>query len=198
MNTRALPFYVSDHDAPAKRAILKAALDLFASRGIDGVNIREIAVNAGCTNPAMFRHFESKEALGFTLFEACYRRLASGLVAGSKRDEPTLRSGLDACLQMIETSPDAVHFVLENLRRYWRDVPADLRKNSLVATMRNLIVAQQKAGALRASVNPRLATMLVLGTLAQIARMSHFGELPKPATAMADELWDLMSHGIGA
>jgi hypothetical protein len=42
-----------------------------------------------------------------------------------------------------EASPDAVHFVLENLRRYWRDVPADLRKTSLVATMRNLIIVQQ-------------------------------------------------------
>jgi hypothetical protein len=96
-----------------------------------------------------------------------------------------------------EASPDAVHFVLENLRRYWRDAPADLRKTSLVATMRNLIIVQQKAGALRASVDPRLATTLVLGALAQLARMSHFNELPKPAREMADELWDLLSRGIG-
>jgi AcrR family transcriptional regulator len=197
MNDRAVPFYISEHDAPAKRAILTAALDLFASRGIDGVSIREIAVHAGCTNPAMFRHFDSKEALGYALFESCYRRLASGLVAVSKGDQPTLREGLDGCLTMIETSPDAVHFVLENLRRYWRDVPADLRKTSLVATMRNLIILQQKAGMLRASVDPGLATTLVLGVLAQLARMSHFNELSKPAGAMADDLWDLLSRGIG-
>jgi AcrR family transcriptional regulator len=197
MSDESLAFYLSEHDAPAKRAILTAALDLFASRGVDGVNIREIAATAGCTNPAMFRHFDSKEALAYALFESCYRRLASGLVAASKRDQPTLRHGLEACLEMIETSPDAVHFVLENLRRYWRDVPADLRKTSLVATMRSIIIAQQKAGTLRASVDPRLATTLVLGTLAQLARMSHFNELQRPASSMADDIWDLITRGIG-
>ena len=197
MSDDSLAFYLSDDDAPAKRAILTAALDLFASRGIDGVNIREIAATAGCTNPAMFRHFESKEALAYALFESCYRRLASGLVAASKREQPTLRHGVEACLEMMETSPAAVHFVLENLRRYWRDVPSDLRKNSLVATMRSIITAQQKAGILRASVDPRLATTLVLGTLAQLARMSHFNELQKPAGAMADDIWDLITRGLG-
>jgi AcrR family transcriptional regulator len=188
---------VSEDDAPAKRAILTAALELFASRGLDGVSIRDIAVRARCTNPAMFRHFEGKEALGYALFESCYRRFAAALAAAANRDPPTLRQGLDACLQMIETDPDAVHFVLENLRRYWRDVPTDLRKASLVTTMRSLIIAQQRDGTLRASVDPQLATTLVLGTLAQMARLSHFGDLPKPASAMADDLWDLLSRGIG-
>src|SRR5271168_4307440 len=95
------PFYLSEGDAPGKRAILSAALDLFAARGVDGVSIREIASQAGCTNPAMFRHFKSKDALACALFESCYRRLTAGLVLASKRDPPCLREGLDASLRMI-------------------------------------------------------------------------------------------------
>jgi hypothetical protein len=55
-----------------------------------------------------------------------------------------------------------------------------------------------KGGALACISRLRLASTLVLGTLAQIARMAHFDELPKPAIAMVDDLWDLLSRGIGA
>ncbi len=60
-------------DPPAKRSILTAALALFASRGIDGVSIRDIAADSGFSNPAMFKYYKSKEDLARTLFEACYR-----------------------------------------------------------------------------------------------------------------------------
>ncbi|MGQ7451850.1 helix-turn-helix domain-containing protein, partial [Streptococcus suis] len=74
---KQLPFYLSEADPPAKRAIMVAALKLFASRGIDGVTIRDIAKETGYSNPALFRHFKTKDELALLLFEACYRRTAS-------------------------------------------------------------------------------------------------------------------------
>jgi AcrR family transcriptional regulator len=187
------PFFLSETDPPAKRSILAAALDLFATRGVDGVTIRDIAAETGFSNPAMFRHFKSKEDLARSLFESCYRRLALAFNA----PEPGLKAALQRALAIIEDSPQSVHFVLENLRRYWRGLPEDLRANSLLGSMRRLIEAEQSAGRVRLDADVHLASALVLGALGQIARMAHFKELSQSPGALAADLFNLIDHGIG-
>ncbi len=193
MRQKVLPFFLSEGDPPAKRSILLAALELFATRGVDGVTIRDIAAETGFSNPAMFRHFKSKEDLAQSLFEMCYRRLA---VAFIERDA-TLCTVLRRSLNLIGDSPESVHYVLENLRRYWPTLPWDVRANSLLGSMRRLIESEQAAGRVRSNVDPQLASALVLGALSQIARMSHFKELPKPPGDLADDLFALIDRGLG-
>lgn len=43
--------------------ILDAAADLFASQGYDGTSLRQIAQGTGITEPALYNHFASKQAL---------------------------------------------------------------------------------------------------------------------------------------
>jgi AcrR family transcriptional regulator len=197
MKSVPLPFFVSENDPPAKRSIITAALDLFATRGIDGVTIRDIAAATGFSNPAMFRHFKSKEDLARRLFETCYRRLALALRRDAAGRGPDLGEALRLFLELIETSPESVHFVLENLRRYWRDLPKEARSTSLLGSTRRLIEIEQRAGRIRPDVDAQLTSALVLGALAQIARMAHFGELPRPPSKLADDLFNLINRGIG-
>ena len=56
--------------AERREAVLKAALPLFAVRGEHGTTTRELAAAAGVTEPVLYRHFASKEAL----FEAVLAR----------------------------------------------------------------------------------------------------------------------------
>jgi AcrR family transcriptional regulator len=191
---KSLPFFLSESDPPAKQAILTAALELFATRGVDGVTIRDIAAETGFTNPAMFRHFKSKEELAQNLFEVCYRRLAHGFLQPGTTLETVLQHGL----ALIEDSPESVHFVIENLRRYWRTLPVEVRAHSLLGSMRRLIEAEQRGGKLRQDADPNLAAALVLGALGQIARMAHFKELSKPPGALAAGLFNLINRGLGA
>lgn len=44
-----------------KERILKAATELFASKGFDGTSVRDIAEKAGLSVPGMFHYFPSKE-----------------------------------------------------------------------------------------------------------------------------------------
>src|ERR1700742_3580657 len=69
------PFYVSSDDAPAKQKIVVAALDLFVRDGLCETGVRDIAKASGFSNPALFKHFPSKEALAYYLFERCYLEL---------------------------------------------------------------------------------------------------------------------------
>lgn len=46
-----------------KERILEAALDIFSRDGYEGTNIRDIAEAVGIVKSALYRHFESKEAI---------------------------------------------------------------------------------------------------------------------------------------
>src|SRR5215510_737293 len=76
---RAAPAYVSPEDAPAKKRILVEALHLFVRDGLCETSIRDIADASGYTNPALFKHFPSKERLAVHLFEQCYLNLFEAL-----------------------------------------------------------------------------------------------------------------------
>lgn len=183
----------SDLDPPAKRAIVATALRLFATHGVDGVNIRDIAAGAGFTNPALFRHFASKEALAQALFDRCYAALAALLLPDPAL---SLKERLTSIVLLVEAAPEAVHYVLENLRRYWPGLPEAQRELPLPARMRQLIEAEQAVGRIRRDVDPRLAAIILLGALGQVARLAHFDEIPRPATGFAEQLWTLVFRGL--
>jgi AcrR family transcriptional regulator len=55
--------------AQTRKALLDAAAELFATRGIDGASIDAIAEAAGRTSGAIYDHFGGKEGLLFALLE---------------------------------------------------------------------------------------------------------------------------------
>jgi AcrR family transcriptional regulator len=105
-------------DSPAVRASLAAALALFTRNGIDATTIRDIAGKSGYTNPAIFKHFDSKEALALCLFERCYRWIANALLAA---DDPNADARTrilavgDCALRLMDEDIEAVLCVQENL-----------------------------------------------------------------------------------
>jgi AcrR family transcriptional regulator len=65
----------------ARAKVERAALELFAARGVDGASIAEIASAAGVSQGALYRHYRSKEELASTLFAVAYRRTGAELDA---------------------------------------------------------------------------------------------------------------------
>src|SRR5215471_20243491 len=62
-----------------KDKVDEAAVGLFAARGVDGVSIAEIAAAAGVSQGALYRHYASKEELGWALFSTAYLRTGEEL-----------------------------------------------------------------------------------------------------------------------
>ena len=67
---KSLSAVVRPDDAPSKRALLEAALRLFVRDGLCETTIRIIAAEAGFTNPAIFKFFDSRDALARCVFES--------------------------------------------------------------------------------------------------------------------------------
>lgn len=187
----ALPFYVSPSDPPAKQEIVKAALRLFVQKGIAETSIRDIAAASGYTNPALFKHFESKDALGLHLFERCYERFAAELeeaTAGAGDFGVRLRSVLDRLCGLLDEDLDAFLFMQDHLRTYWPRVSPALRPRSILALLRKLLKRGVASGDVRQDVELDLLVAGMVGLFAQLGRMLYFGELKGRAADWTDDL----------
>jgi AcrR family transcriptional regulator len=64
-----------------KGEILEAALCVFSERGYDGGSMREIAAAVGVSEPALYRHFPSKEAIFIALMHVAAGRIRSEAIS---------------------------------------------------------------------------------------------------------------------
>lgn len=175
----------------ARPAILREALHLFASHGVDAVSLRDIAAATGYSNPALFRHFPGKEALAEALFAQCYGSLLAAIEAGED-----LNLWLEAALEEINRRPEGVLFVLDNLRRYWATLPDGLKAKNLPKTTIALIQKWQASGRVRADIEPRLLATVLFGALGQVARSAHFRETRIDPQSLSRALAEMMERGV--
>lgn len=80
-----------------ERAIVAEAMRLLAVDGLEGLSMRKLAKGVGCTEPALYRYFASKDALLAAMTACVVERLGERLErALGEADEPLLRVALVA------------------------------------------------------------------------------------------------------
>ena len=172
------PAYLKADDPPSKRKILQTALRLFAEHGVDAISVRRIAEEAGYTNPALFKFFDTKDSLALYLFESCYLQLFDHLNAAIGNVgtlEEQLDALLDVFLAQLEQDLDAFLYVQDNLRQFWPRVSAKARRKSILGLIRALLRRGIEEGSIRRT-DVNLLVAALTGTLQQFARMLHFRE----------------------
>jgi AcrR family transcriptional regulator len=100
-----------------RRAILRAAQEVFAGRGYHGSSIDEIAQAAGISKALIYEHFPSKKDLHVSLLDMHVQELFDRLSATAATDEPgdvRLRRGLDAFLGWAEEERGAFRMVFRD------------------------------------------------------------------------------------
>ncbi|MFJ9736554.1 TetR/AcrR family transcriptional regulator [Streptomyces sp. NPDC101166] len=84
-----------------RRAMVDAAIELFARQGVRGTGVAAIAERAGVTPSALIHHFGSKDGLVRAVLEEADRRALERLSA-RPGDEPTLVQAFDWFLRDAE------------------------------------------------------------------------------------------------
>jgi AcrR family transcriptional regulator len=130
-----------------RRAILDAAGALLASRGEDGVSIREICLRAGVTPPTIYHHFGDKAALVDRIVDECFTAFDVAFDDRTPPSDPVerLRWGFDQYVDYGVTHP--VHYRLMFLRAHGRPTPAGLASYD---RLRRMVRAIGDAGRLTA------------------------------------------------
>lgn len=104
--------------------ILSEARDLFLERGLEGFSMRVLAERVGISAPAIYRHFEDKDALLATLIDASFSTFLAYLVRSLSGETPLAR--------LHRAGEAYFSFALENPRAYRLMFLTDCRELGLV------------------------------------------------------------------
>lgn len=98
--------------APDRRAgIIDAARHEFARKGFKGAGMAEIAARANCSEPMLYKHFESKHALFAAVLDDSGRRMGERVQAQVEGADDPVAAWLERVAHRATTDPDIIEHV---------------------------------------------------------------------------------------
>jgi len=184
----------SDAPEPEKRrAILHAAVRVFAEKGYHGCRIADVARAAGVAYGLVYHYFRNKDELLESVFAEQWTILINALKAIDEGPGPASEKLAHVCgfvLDVYKTAPTAVRVLILEVTR----TPNALRAGSTpqtfsaaVGLVADIVRQGQQAGELRADVEPVVAAASVLGSL-EMALTGLVMGLVRPAAPTEDEI----------
>ena len=172
----------------AKPLIDQAALRLFVEKGVDGTSIRDVATAAGVSDGALYRHYESKDALVWALFAdsyAAFARRLDALQAAAGDTRTKLRAMIHGVCAFHDGDPLLFRFLLfvqhGQLEKVTPDMPSPI--DVIRGVVRSAIAAREIP-----EIDAELATAMVVGLVLQPATFAAYGRLDGPLSIHADRL----------
>ncbi len=191
-----------------EKAILDAVVELFSEYGYDGVSMRQIAEAAGVSKSNIYHHFASKEALYLGILDGSAQHLSEiveDLAEGDGDFQRRLRVFAEAHLEHLFANETTLRLVLreafsgdEEKSRMVVDQVVGGIFNRMVA----IFQAGQKAGILRADLDPGLCATLLMGAnLFFFQAQGMLRQIPeagfaKDSTGFNRQMADVMLNGM--
>jgi AcrR family transcriptional regulator len=176
--------------APGKQRILRSALRLFTEKGLCETSIRDIGAAAKLSNPALYKHYESKEALARELFVVCYRGLHSALeraVSGEFESFAIQFSEYSSTFfRRFETAPEVVIYLSDNIQHFWPEVRAAVAGDTFVEQINRMLKSAMEREEIGDDLDVDLTSAIIIGGIQQLCRMWYLGLLERPATDWAE------------
>lgn len=186
--------------ADLRDRILRSAIRLFAERGYAATSTRQIVEEAGCTKPALYYHFGSKEAL---FLEAI--RLETAVITSFLEvevDHGTTRERMErllgAFLAHVRRHPHSIQLLQRAENHPEEGQPsfdfASIRSHHL-AHLRGLLAAGQAAGDIRPDLDLDDAASAAVAMVEQRLQLyTRGGALPLD---LPERLMRILFEGVG-
>jgi len=165
--------------ADKREAILGAALDLFSERGFDGTAMPMVAERAGVGAGTIYRHFDSKEALGNAVFRQCKLAMQDYVLARRKpgltaREE--FRGMWQGLWDFLREQPAACRFLETQGHATYLDESSRAISEAVFVSITDFVRRGQAAGAIR-DASPAVIIAMALGAFIGLVKEADAGRL---------------------
>jgi AcrR family transcriptional regulator len=171
--------------AGVKTKVERAAVDLFAANGFDGVSIADIAAAAGVSQGALYRHYPSKEELGWALFSTAYLRTGEELDqirTGEAEFEAAVAAMIAHFCALYDEDPALFRFMLITQHGFLPRIPSGSR--TPVDAIGDLVSDAIAENQLK-PIDPALGAAVIMGVILQTATFHIYGRLGGSLAARA-------------
>jgi TetR/AcrR family transcriptional regulator len=187
-----------------RAALVAAALKLAAERSPAAVTTADLAQAVGITQGAVFRHFESKEAIWLAVLDFVQQELLARLhAAASAHEQPlaALRAVFTAHVDFVVEHPGVPRVVFQELQ-HPEDTPLKARVHALMqgyrALISGLLQQAQAAKLLAPGVDLQAAAVLLLGSVQGLVMQSLISGKVEAMRALAPAVFDLIQQATAA
>jgi AcrR family transcriptional regulator len=174
--------------AGVKAKVEHAAVELFAARGFDGVSIADIATAAGVSQGALYRHYPSKDELGWALFSTAYLRTGAELdrIRADKLEfEPAMTAMIAHFCALYDDDPALFRFMLITQHGFLPRIESGSRTPvDAVADLVSDAVATEQLN----PIDPAMGAAVIMGVILQSATFHIYGRLDGSLGARAPTL----------
>jgi AcrR family transcriptional regulator len=163
-------------DPKAKIALLRAAEDAFAERGLAGAKVEDIAKKAGLSKGAFYLHFESKEAALKQIVETWLARCGSFFAPAT--DEPDAPDDPDEILEFcFERDVQLYEFLWQSRTTMWvlRSCQGEYEylftafKTEIQQRNREWLDRWRRGGLIRPDIDAEIAATLMSGAYEELS-----------------------------
>jgi AcrR family transcriptional regulator len=170
-----------DTQRDKRRAILRAAITVFAHHGYHTSRVADVAREAGVAYGLVYHYFGSKEDLLETIFRRTWSRMLEAVQEVEHSGAPA-REQLQAVARIVlgawETDPDLVRVLIREVARSPQLGNEVEEVEHAFAALERIVVRGQEEGELKPDLDPRFAALIVYGALEEILTAWVFGRLP--------------------
>lgn len=183
-----------------KEEIIRAALYLVEKKGLDKLNIIDIAKEVKLVPAAIYRHFKGKEDIVLALIDFVCERLESNLCQIKDCQETTvikLKMLFELHVKLLKEEaaiPRILYFLLSSERDIALKFKMVRAVRNYVEKIREILLQGQEKGEISAKVDAGAAAMLFLG---MVQPLGIFGQIePKALDEYPSELWRCYERSI--
>jgi TetR/AcrR family transcriptional regulator len=185
-------------------ALVAAALALAAQRSPATVTTAELAQAVGITQGAVFRHFESKEAIWLAVLDHAHRTLLARLQAAAAAHTaplPALRAVFMAHVDFVVEHPGVPRLIFQELQQP-HDTPLKAQVRSLMHDYRQLLARllqqAQDTQALHPGTDLQAAAVLFIGSVQGLVMQSLLSGDVAAIQRQAPTVFELLQQALAA
>ena len=163
-------------------------MELFAANGFDGVSVADIAAAAGVSQGALYRHYRSKEELGWALFSAAYLRTGEALDrirTGEAEFDAAVTAMIAHFCALFDEDPAVFRFMLITQHGFLPRIASGSR--TPVDAVADLVADAVAKNQLK-PIDPALGAAVIMGVILQSATFHIYGRLGGSLGARAPAL----------
>ena len=191
-------------ESERRHTILRAAIEVFASKGYHGCRIADVAKEAGVAYGLVYHYFKNKDELLETVFEAGWRGFytrVSAVALGEGTLDQKVHRIADVAIEAYRVDPRTVKvLILEIARSPGGRVNRQTAFADAIQLCTQMLMKAQEAGELRPDVELQLAAAMFFGNIEMAFTALLMGKVdPKDVEKLERakrQLAEFFLHGV--